>query len=369
MDDKVSLKETVTHLFDAVRYTESAKEFEGAARKAESELEADLGRLESRAEELTGILSQLKSDPEPTIKEFSRQADEFLATAKSQARSKLEKRAREKVEESHTSASNERGKALKSLEAYLAGDPLPIIENVVTVKLVDGLYHATSSYECEGEMKYTFGLAAQNSKLFGHEFNLAQLGFELRIPVRFSRAILKGRVPGFERLDQYTLAEAETSGGRIRASFQKKDDGAKIKVVTSGGDERGFIGIEYSDQGRQVNVMNDSSLSDYVELDSVRKGMAELVKELADLAGKKVTLLKLSLGGSEDITTVDCYQVLQLVLKVFGAKFRAVLKETKEGPAGSEAAELSLRLVRQRLKLLGALANPVGDALGVRAQG
>lgn len=365
MEDRASLRQTVTNLFDAVRFTESAKEFEGAARKAESDLETDVGRLEESMEEITSLLLPLKKDPEPTIKEFSKQANEFLATAKAQARSKLERRAHEKVDELHSSAANERGKAVKSLEVYLAGDPLPIMENLVSIRLVDGLYHATSSYECEGDMKYTFGLATQNSKLFNHEFSLAQLGYELRVPVRFSRAILKGRVPGFERLDQYTLAEAETSGGRIRASFQKKDDGAKIKVVTSGGEDRGFIGIEFDDQGHQVNVMNDPSLSAHVELDSVGKAMQELVKELSDLAGKKVTLLKLSLDGEEDLKTVDCYRVMELVLKILGPKYRAVLKETKDGPATVSEGELSLGFVRQRLKLLGGLASPVGDALGI----
>ena len=368
MDDRASLRQTVTHLFDAVRFAENAKELEGNARKAEGDLEADLGRLEGRMEEVTNILGPLKKDPEATIKEFSRQANEFLATAKAQARSRLEKKARESVEESLAAASNERDKAVKSLEEYLAGDPLPVVENTVSVKLVDGLYHATSSYKCEGEMKYTYALAVQNSKLFNHELNLSQLGYELRIPVRFSRAILKGRVPGFERLDQYTLAEAEALGGRIRASFQKKEDGSKFKIVTSGGEGSGFIGIEYSDQGHQVNVMNDPSLSAHVEIDSVKKAMLDLVKGLSDLAGKKVTLLKLSLDGDENPRTVDCHGVMDRVLKVLGAKYRVVLKETKDGPPAGAEGEFNLGFVRQRLKLLGELANPVADALGIKPQ-
>ena len=299
MEDRTSLRETVTHLFEAVRLTENAKEHEAAAKKAENDLQTELAKLEGKMQEVANPMSQLKSDIDPTIKEFARQATEFLTTAKEQARAKLEKRSHVKVEESLTLASNERGKAVKSLEAYLAGDPLPVIENVVSVNLVEGLYQATSSYECEGGMSYTYGLASQNSKLFSHELSLAQFGYELKVPVRFSRAVLKGRVPGFERLDQYTLTEAETSGGRIRASFLKKDDNAKIKIVTSGGDESGFIGIEYSDQAHAVNVMNDPALIAYVELDSVRKAIRDLVRELTDLAGKKVTLLKLSFNGRE----------------------------------------------------------------------
>ena len=364
VDDRASLRQAVTNLFDAVRYSENAKELEVAAKKAESDLEKDLDRLEGGMEDVTALLSPLKNDHQPIIKEFSRQASDFLATAKEQAKSRLEKKASEKADESRTSASNERSKAIKSLEAFLAEDPLPMEENTVIVKLVDGFYHASSTYQCEGNLRYTFGLAVQNSKLFGQEFNFAQLGYELRIPVRFSRALLKGRVPGFERLDQYTLTEAETSAGRIQATFEK--DNTQIKVVTSGGEERGFVGIEYNGQGHQINVMNDPSLSAHVQLDTIRNATQELVKELSELSTKKAALLKLSLDGDEEIKNVDCYKILELVLKVLGPRYRAVLKETKDGPVASEG-EFNLGYVRKRLKLLGELGSPVADTLGIRS--
>jgi ElaB/YqjD/DUF883 family membrane-anchored ribosome-binding protein len=367
MDDTVSLRQTVTHLFDAVRYSEGAKELEEGAKIAEVNFKADLDKLESQVEEVNNLLSSLKNDSEPIIKDLSRQAIEFIATAKAQARSKLERQAREKYDASVASASSEREKAVRSLEAYLEGDPLPIIENIVTVKLVDGTYHATSSYECEGGMKYAYGLAAQNSRLFNHELNLAQLGYELKVPVRFSRTLLKKeRVPGFERLDQYVLSEAETFGGRIRAGFQKKEDGAKMKVVTSAGDGGGLLGIEYSDQKHAVNVMSDPSLRAHVELDSIKKGMHELFKELTDLAGKKVTLLKLSLNGDEPLKTVNCYRVLELVLRVLGPRYSVVIKKMRSEPTPGVDGELNLGFVRQRLKLLGESANTVASSLGIQ---
>jgi ElaB/YqjD/DUF883 family membrane-anchored ribosome-binding protein len=367
MEDLISLRQTVTHLFDAVRYSEKAKELEEAARREETKLETELKRLESRMEEVTNLLSSLKDDGEPIVKDLSRQGIEFLSTAKAQASSRLDRQARDKVDDSRASASNERDKAIKSLESYLEGNPIPIIESIVSIKLVDGMYHATSTYECEGGLKYAFGLAAQNSKHFSHELTLAQLGYELKVPVRFSRTLLKKeRVPGFERLDQYALTEAETSGGRVRASFQKNEDGAKMKVVASGGDEHGFVGIEYSDQAHAVNVMNDPSLSAHVELDAIKKGMFELGKELSDLAGKKVALLTLSFDGEQSLKTVDCYKVLELVLGVLGPGYRTILKGMHDRPSKTADGEVSLGFVRQRLKLLGELAKPVSSSLGVQ---
>ena len=88
MDDRSSLKQAVTNLFDAVRCTENAKELETAAKKTESDLEKDVERLEGRMGDMTALLSVLKDDPQPTIKEFSKQANEFLATAKAKSLSR-----------------------------------------------------------------------------------------------------------------------------------------------------------------------------------------------------------------------------------------------------------------------------------------
>ncbi len=367
MDEAASLRQTVTHLFEAVRYSQHAQELEEAARKSESDLEGDLSRLESRTEEILNLVSSLKDDSETSVRELSRQVSEFLSAAMVQAVEKLKRKAKEELAEYRRTALGQRDKALKSLEAYLASDPIPVIENVVSVRLVEGLYVGQSQYECDGGMKYEFGLAAQNSTLFHQEMTLSRLGYDLKIPVRFSRAILKGRVPGFERLDQYVLADAETSAGRIRANFQKPGDGAQFKLVTSGSDDHGFVGLEYSDETNAVNVMNDPALSAHVDLETIRKAMGELVKELTDLAKKKVALLRLSLNGDEPLENINCYSILQMVLRVLGPSYRSIMKKL---PAGHSAegggGELSLAFINDRLKVLGTLSRPVSQLLGLQ---
>jgi hypothetical protein len=366
METGASLKQTVTHLFDAVRYSKHAKEMEEAAKKAENDLEVELSRLESHTEEVSNLLESMRTGSEEAVRDLSRQLEEFLATAKQQAKEKLEMVAKEKIEEFRNTASSEKDKTFKSLEAYLASDPLPVIENVVQVRLADGVYEARSRYECEGGMKYDFRLASQNSRLFHQELTLNQLGYELRVPVRFSRTLLKkSMVPGFERLDQYVLFNAETSGGRIRANFHKPGSEAKLKVVTSGAGTDGFIGLEYSDQAEAVNVMNDPSLGAHVDLDSIRKATGELVTELSDLSKKKVTLLRLSLNGDEPLEDLDCQAVLQLVLKVMGPAYRSLVRKVSQGAPGAPH-DVSMDLIQERLRVLGDLSGSVTAAIGLQ---
>jgi hypothetical protein len=370
MQTSASLKQTVTHLFDAVRFADHAREQEESARNVERDLESALNRLEAQTEDFSALLDSMNSEQESALRELSKQLQGFLETAKEQAKSKLQKKAKQLLEEYRNSALSERDKALKSLEAYLASDPLPIVEQVVHAKATEGVYEAEARYECEGGMKYNFRLAAQNSRLFHQPLTLSQLGYELRVPVRFSRALLgKTRVPGFERLDQYLLEDAETSGGRLRANFVKAGDGSRVKVITSGNQKDGFVGLEYSDQVHAVNVMNDPSLVAFVDVEAIKKAVEEVVYELMDLSMKKVALLRLSLNGEQPLDGIDCRGILSVVLRVMGPAYRDLVKKMAAGNATKEdGEELSLDFVKERLKLLELdMASSVSQSLGLPA--
>ena len=369
MEAPASLKQTMTHLFDAVRSADHANELEESARNVEGDLEEALNKLESQTEEVSNLLAAMKVEKEAVLKELSRQVDGFLTTAKEQAKGKLQKGAKQRLEDFRRAISTEKDKALKSLEAYFASDPLPIIENVTQVRLSDGVYEARSNCECEGGIKYDFRLAAQNSQLFHQPFVFSQLGYELRVPVRFSRAMLsKTRTPGFERLDQYVLADAETSGGRLRANFEKPGNSAKLKMVTSGSQEDGFVGLEYSDQLQAVNVMNDPSLVAFVDIASLRKAAGELVAELTELSKKKVALLRLSVDGRESLDNVSCREVLHTVMNVMGPKYRASVRRIASGMPLENGEELDMDYLKGRLRVLGGeLSKSVSQTLGLPA--
>lgn len=369
MQAAASLKQTITHLFDAIRFADHAKELEESARNVEGELTAALDKLEAQTEEVSNLLSSMKAGSESTLKELAQQVEGFLATAKEQTKSKLQKRARQQLDDYQRAMASEKDKALKSLEAFFASEPLPVLESVIQVRLTEGVYEARSRHECEGGMKYDFRLAAQNSRLFHQSFLLSQIGYELRVPVRFSRALLgRKRVPGFERLDQYVLADAETSGGRLRANFEKTGNGAKMKVVTSGGEEDGFLGVEYSDQLQAVNVMNDPTLVAFVDIESLRRAAGELVAELSELSKRKVALLRLSIDGDQPLDELSCRRILQKVLSVMGPSYRAVIKGIATGAPMEDGEELDLEFVRARLKMLGGdLSKSVSQTLGFPA--
>ena len=189
----------------------------------------------------------------------------------------------------------------------------------------------------------------------------------MRVPVRFSRALLsKTRTPGFERLDQYVLADAEASGGRLRANFEKPGNGAKLKVVTSGSEEGGFVSLEYTDQIQAVNVMNDPSLVAFVDLEAIKKAAGELVAELNDLAKRKVALLRLAVNGEQSLESINCREVLQKVMGVMGSRYRAVVRKVSTGVPLEGGEELEMDYLKGRLKLLGGdLSSSISQGLGL----
>ena len=367
MEATSSLKQTVTHLFDAVRYSNHAKEVEEATASTEKELALELNKLDSETEEISNLISSMKDEPDGPLRELSRQLESFLETAKEQARDKLERRTKETLEDQRKTSSGERDKALKSLEAYLASDPLPVSERVVQLNLAEGLYEARATYECEGGVKYEFILATQNSKLFSRELAMSQVRRELRVPVRFAKTMLKGRVPGFERLDQYVLTDVEESGGKLRATLAKAGNGSKIKVVTSGSEDDAFVGLEYTDQTQSVNIMNDPSLSALVDLKGIKQAVGDLVKEMEELASKKISLVRLSVDGEDLLKNMDCYALVEVVFRVFGPNYREVVRNLPERPPAGESGGMGLEFLRERIRVLGAFAKPVSQLLGVQS--
>ena len=370
MQTAPSLKQTLTHLFDAVRFADHASELEESARSTEGDLETALNKLEAQTEEMSNLLAAMRVEREDVLKELSRQVEGFLATAKEQAKGKLQKSAQQQLEDRRRAISSEKDKALKSLEAYFATEPLPVLEHVIHVRLNEGVYEARSSYECEGGIKYEFRLAAHNSQIFHQPFSLSELGYELRVPVRFSRGLLsKTRTPGFERLDQYVLSDAETSAGRLRANFEKAGNGARMKVVTSGNQADGFVSLEYGDQLQAVNVMNDPSLVAYVEINSIKQAATALVTELSELSKKKVALLRLAVNGEQTLDDVSCREVLQRVLDTMGPSYRDFIRKMGTATPGDKGDDMDLDYIRGRLKALGGdLSLSVSQALGLASK-
>ncbi|MGI0081388.1 MAG: hypothetical protein ACRECH_17420, partial [Nitrososphaerales archaeon] len=145
--------------------------------------------------------------------ELSKQVVNFSNAAIQQIREKVEVQARKQMEEYFSLAEEERAKSLKGLETFLSTNLLHFIDRVIAVKLVDGIYHASSRFQCYGEIGYEFLLDSSGSNLFGKELiSSGHIKSEIKIPVRIAKSwIKKDPVVDFVRLDQYVLTSAEAT--------------------------------------------------------------------------------------------------------------------------------------------------------------
>ena len=60
LDPQTSLRQTVTHLFDAVRFSNHARELEETAAGLEAGRDLELNKLEATSEELASVVARMK---------------------------------------------------------------------------------------------------------------------------------------------------------------------------------------------------------------------------------------------------------------------------------------------------------------------
>jgi hypothetical protein len=365
-----SLREVLTNLVDAVRYAQHANETEAKKRKVEEDAAAQIQKIDGfvvrLSTELDDLVSELGSG---NVEGLTGKVSKFVQVAMEQTKFSISHEAERKAEELSAAASLERTRALKSLEAFLASTPLPVIESVVSVKLVDSVYVSKCRYHCEGNIDYEFSLGTQNSRLFQQQFRLAELTGQLKVPVRLGKTWSRREpIPHFERLDRYILTSAELTDRNLMIELEAPDGGSRFRIVHSKGTTQDFSSIEFSEERGTVNVLEDPGLNIHVDFKAIKSTIDEISAELASLEKNRITLARLLADGDDVLEELAVFRFLQNVLETMQPTYRTIIGRISAGEAlGSPEALLDLRMVKQRVKLLGQDGKAVSDLLGVRA--
>ncbi|MGP8125006.1 MAG: hypothetical protein ACLQEQ_03940 [Nitrososphaerales archaeon] len=367
-----SLKQVVTNLFDAVRSSDQQHEAEARAKSLKDEFASTSLRLDTFAKSVadsTGVLAE--QVPEDYARVMANQVNEFVRAAADQAKAKGSSEVAREMSEAGSEAASSRTKALKSLEAYLGSNPLPVVDRLVTVKLVDGGYQAHATYTCKGNVTYRFNLGTQSSKLLGSEFKLSRVKRKLNIPVGLGKTwIRKEQVPRYEKLEQYSLKSAEASSRHLIAEFFDEEARTAVRMSAAGQEGGGFTSVEFIDGTEVVNVTTDAGLNKFLDSTAVTAIMNSIWAELIQVEASRVALTEVTTGGRDILEKMECESLLRTVLTVMGPIYKGILDgSTERQPEGNEA-EMSLSFVRERLSLLGESASQqVQSALAIDARG
>lgn len=349
------LKSVLMDLIDSVRFAQNVKDAEAKTKSSQERLERQMEELEVLKTSIFDSLSDVKWLDETYKTELSKNITSFVNAAVDQVRVRLKARLKQDQDDYKNATESERVKAVKSLEAFLASSPLPIVDSVIALKHDEGSYAARARYKTEGGIQYEFSLNSAQSKLFQNDFSLGMLGKEIKLPVRLNKTWLKKEpTAGFERFDQYVLDKAEASGNHIVASFLSRESESTVDVVFSKSEQDSFVTVEYHDAKGRVDVTGEPSLSKYLDMQTLKSSMAQLLAAIGELERSKLALTRLKVGEEDILESLDCYGFMLKVIDVLKPEF-----ESWKG------APVDNALLKERLRLLGEKARPVVRALGL----
>jgi hypothetical protein len=358
-----SFKKTVTSLVDAVIYSERAEEAKSKANSQSSLLQHRLEKFDEFREELTALVHRFVEENEPDrLNDLEKRIVDYAVIALDQEKVRVKQEMQKQQQELVALAKSEETKALKSVETFLAGSPLPVQEKSVTIKLVEGAYEAKVKYRCNGEIEYEFLLDAKKVDFFHEEFRLSKLKKEIKVPARLAKSWLKKEpIPDFERLDQYILSEAEASINSAMAVFEDPESDKKIKLVYSKSDQHMFVTVEYIDSLGTVDVTAEPALNKHLDAEPLKDSMEMVSLALFDLEKHKLRLLRLTSQGEDVLGNLKYFDFLVVVAKVIAQK----LKEPFAEVLFAQENALDLNQVSERLKALGDRGLIVAEAFGL----
>ncbi len=363
-----TLEQMVTHLFDAVRYSEQVGRLKADAKSTSESSEARISKLNGLEAEISASVSLLSDEEDADyVRQLSVQVTEFVNAAVEQARLKANEATQKQLREIEERSLSERTKVAKSLESYFVATPLPLMDMVVTVKTGESGYEAQAEYACKGGISYTFSLATQNSKFFHQGFRLAALGKKLNLPVELQRTWLKKEpTPRYEKLERYTLKEAEVSQGHTIVGFANDETGATVRLSSAGVGGEGLPTIEYTEDGKVTNITTDTGLNKFVDSKEMSSAIRQLRSEILSLEKNKVALTDLSSNGDQVLESLDCTGLLRAVLGVMGPTYKRLVQSMAAKPMKTSNGEISLSTIRERIALLGPSSSIARDGLSLR---
>jgi len=363
-----SLEQTITHLFDAVRYSEQVNGLEEQARALSAGTTNGLAMMEAYARQSKAALEKMAEGiGAEYAQQLSSQITEFVKTAVEQAKSKANSDLAQQLSEIKSKVESEKDKTIKSLESYFIPSPLPLIERVLTVKKGDSGYEANISYSCKGGTKYSFALATANSSFFHDEFTFSLFDKKLSIPIALTKTwIRKEASPRYEKLDRYALAWAEVTDTHTIVDFSNSETQSKVRMVSSTPNAQGLTTVEYSEGNEVTNVTTDTGLNKHLDTKAVTEALLRLRSEVLMLEKNKAALTELSSDGEDILKSLNCDDLLSRVLRLMSSPYRTLIQKMNIKPLQTKKGELSTAMFRERLALLGPSSAIVREALGLR---
>lgn len=358
-EDTRMVKNIIINLVDSVVYSQRASDVKSDIEKIKREISDRLGKVNEVA---AGISSVLKNyEEEDAIKAFAdtrKQITEFTSMALDQYRKKLEKELTTSISEKEEEVISDETKALRSLESFLAKDPLPLEDLGITVKATEGGYEGRARYRCGQGIKYEFTLNTRNVEVFRNLLEFTSFAKGIKIPVRTGGSwIAREPAVDFERMGKYYLSSSELSKEHLISVFTNQEKGSEFRFVYSKSEETSFVHIEYKDKAETVDITSQPALNKNLDTDALRSAFDSLMESLSILEDNKLKLSRLTLNDDDLISEMRCFdfliQVIRLLSPPVKEAFAFLIEKAGNYITEKKNGETDREYIESRLKLLG----------------
>lgn len=362
--DAESFEQLVTNMFDAIRFSALADEFDEKATLSQHDTERQLSRVDDYRIEVMRVLERLKVEiPGPTTAELSEVLARQLQASSSEAKQKLQERLEQMTQECASRSRTERTKAFKSLEEFLASSPLPIIDSLTAIKLVDETYKASLREKCEGGIEYEFELDIQGQKVLQKLFTFESVGKELKIPIEIKKSWGNKQRAVYKRVSNYALESAEVSEGSLVLRLMSPEGGRRSTLTYSRLNDKRFVAVEFTSSQGKCEITADPVLAGHFDAASLEAAMEEFWGMFSVLGSHRAKLTALRLDDQDQLSKPDVVQIFRGVLKAMMPKYQSVINSLylhKRQEGG-----LSIEIVKKRTRELGRDSAFVAGALGL----
>jgi hypothetical protein len=377
-NNALGLKQGFSSLVDAMRFSQRLDQLKKEIVSLDREREKKLLALENLLQDLSSRISDSRESlGKDYTYELSKQIPPFSKAVAENVTKKIELYYSRALKETRSLIDSEKTKTYKSIESFLSTSPLPVLDTVIHQKFSEGAYSAKCNYRCTNDIRYEFSLDTKKNPIFGQEFKISSLGYEVKLPVSLGKSWLKkGPTPEYERLDQYVLTEAEATEGHLIAHFAHPEREAQVRMVYTrqelSGSSPSQLEINYKDSERDVDITREPSLNRFLKIEGAVKAMERIWMAAAELEkNKKLGLIALSCKGKDVLEQLDVSDFFDVSWKIIAPTVMKAFKNSAptdhltHPSTSSSESPLDETYVREKVALLGESGSTVLIMLGL----
>ncbi|MDA4114762.1 MAG: hypothetical protein OK474_12025, partial [Thaumarchaeota archaeon] len=337
-------------------------------REVEDANKIRLAALQKLQEDITGaVLALRESIGKDVATDLEKQISSLSLVAIDLSRKKIDERYAAAVKDNQVALDIERTKTFKSMEAFLATMPFPLLDKAISLRSVSGAYAANVRYDCAKNIQYEFSLDCKRSSVLNKGYILTSPEGEIKIPVAMGKSFFKKEpVPDYEGLERYVLTIAEATDPHLASTYISADKPSSVTIINSKRDAHASMTVEYVSAGAKTSITSEPALNKFLNSEQIEKASEALWRSILELESFKIDLVKLTSDGRAvfDAGKFDAGQFLARAWTIIEPEIEATVRQgipAGEGDAASPGQESALdeAFVRQKISTLGDAGAPI----------